>query len=147
MAAAIREQAQATGSFSRHTSHRFLAGGGFAHSDAWNLRADGWFMDIEDWRDKIDEIDRKLVQLLSERTKAALAIGGIKSQRNMPVYEPDRERQVFDNVQAANQGPLRGTDLVRIYERIIDVMRNIQKEEIVASPRPVEAETDLDGTD
>ena len=48
----------------------------------------------------------------------------------MPIYEPDRERMVFANVQAANNGPLPGRDMVRIYERIIDVMRNIQKEEI-----------------
>jgi len=87
-------------------------------------------MDIEDWRKKIDELDCRLVELLSERTKAALAIGKIKRERNMPVYEPDREREVFENVQTANQGPLRGQDLVRIYERIIDVMRNVQKEEI-----------------
>ncbi len=53
----------------------------------------------------------------------------------MPIYEPDRERIVFANVQAANPGPLPGRDLVRIYERIIDVMRNIQKEEIVTSSR------------
>ena len=58
--------------------------------------------------------------------------------------EPDRERIVFENVQAANPGPLPGRDLVRIYERIIDVMRNIQKEEIVTSPEKVEAETELD---
>lgn len=90
-------------------------------------------MDIEDWRDRIDELDRKLVELLSERTKAALAIGRIKREKQMPVYEPDRERQVFDNVQIANPGPLRGQDLVRIYERIIDVMRTVQKEEIVAA--------------
>jgi len=96
-------------------------------------------MDIEDWRKKIDELDCRLVELLSERARAALAIGKLKRDTNLPVYEPDRERQVFDNVQTANHGPLRGQDLVRIYERIIDVMRTIQKEEIVAK-----AGTELD---
>ena len=62
----------------------------------------------------------------------------------MPIYEPDRERIVFENVQAANRGPLPGRDLVRIYERIIDVMRNVQKEEIAPKSEPVEAETELD---
>jgi len=62
----------------------------------------------------------------------------------MPIYEPDRERIVFENVQAANRGPLAGRDLVRIYERIIDVMRNVQKEEIVPNAGAVEAETELD---
>ena len=106
-----------------------------------------WFgsgiMDIEDWRKKIDELDRKLVDLLSERAKAAIAIGKLKRDTSLPIYEPDRERIVFDNVQQANSGPLPGRDLVRIYERIIDVMRNIQKEEIVSAPEP-DAETELD---
>ncbi len=101
-------------------------------------------MDIEDWRKNIDELDRKLVSLLSERAKAAIAIGKLKRDTSMPIYEPDRERIVFDNVQGANEGPLPGRDLVRIYERIIDVMRNIQKEEITSTPETTDAETELD---
>ena len=101
-------------------------------------------MDIEDWRKKIDELDRKLVTLLSERARAAVEIGKLKRNTSMPIYEPDRERVVFENVQAVNPGPLPGRDLVRIYERIMDVMRNIQKEEIVPKAKPAEAETELD---
>ena len=101
-------------------------------------------MDIEDWRKKIDELDRKLVALLSQRARAAVEIGRLKRNTNLPVYEPDRERIVFANVQDANQGPLPGRDLVRIYERIIDVMRNIQKEEIAPAAEPVESESELD---
>ena len=52
-------------------------------------------MDIEDWRQKIDDLDRKLVELLSERAKAAMAIGKLKRDTAMPIYEPDRERSVF----------------------------------------------------
>jgi chorismate mutase len=101
-------------------------------------------MDIEDWRKKIDELDRKLVALLSERACAAVEIGRLKRNTSLPIYEPDRERLVFDNVQAANRGPLPGRDLVRIYERIIDVMRNIQKEEIAPKTARNEGETELD---
>ena len=101
-------------------------------------------MDIEDWRKQIDDVDRKLVALLCERAKAAVAIGKLKRDTSLPIYEPDRERIVFENVQAANRGPLAGRDLVRIYERIIDVMRNVQKEEIVPKRDPVEGETELD---
>ena len=101
-------------------------------------------MDIEDWRKKIDDLDRRLVELLSERARAAVAIGKLKRNTNMPVYEPDRERTVFANVQNSNPGPLPGRDLVRIYERIIDVMRNIQKDEIVPKSEPAESETELD---
>ena len=101
-------------------------------------------MDIEDWRKKIDELDRKIVALLSERARAAVEIGKLKRNTSMPIYEPDRERVVFENVQGENRGPLPGRDLVRIYERIIDVMRNIQKEEIVPHQEPAQEETEIE---
>jgi chorismate mutase-like protein len=101
-------------------------------------------MDIEDWRKKIDEVDRRLVELICERARAVVEIGKLKRNTSMPIYEPDRERIVFNNVQQANRGPLPGRDLVRIYERIIDVMRNIQKEEIVIQAEKAEAGTELD---
>jgi len=101
-------------------------------------------MDIEDWRKQIDELDRKLVALISERARAAVEIGRLKRNTSLPIYEPDRERIVFENVQQANQGPLPGRDLVRIYERIIDVMRNIQKEEITPVGDHAKAETEID---
>jgi chorismate mutase len=101
-------------------------------------------MDIEDWRKKIDELDRKLVALLGERAQAAVEIGKLKRDTSIPIYEPDREQVVFENVRAANRGPLPGKDLVRIYERIIDVMRNIQKEEIVQQQEHAAAETELE---
>ena len=101
-------------------------------------------MDIEDWRKKIDEVDRRLVELICERARAVVEIGKLKRNTSMPIYEPDRERIVFSNVQEANRGPLPGRDLVRIYERIIDVMRNIQKEEIVTKAEKTEAGTEFD---
>src|SRR5579862_960426 len=101
-------------------------------------------MDIEDWRKKIDDVDRQLVALISERAKAAIAIGKLKRDTSLPIYEPDRERIVFENVQRLNQGPLPNRDLVRIFERIMDVMRNIQKEEIVGTKQADDAETELD---
>jgi chorismate mutase len=101
-------------------------------------------MDIADWRRKIDEVDRKLVELLSERALAAVEIGRLKRDTNLPIYEPDRERVVFENVQAINRGPLPGRDLVRIFERIMDVMRNIQKDGIGAKAETAKAETELD---
>jgi chorismate mutase len=104
-------------------------------------------MDIADWRRKIDEIDRKLVALLSERAQAAHEIGKLKRDAGMPIYEPDRERYVFENTQKANSGPLPNRDLQRIYERIMDVMRHIQQEEIAPEtlkPRDSLGDTELD---
>jgi chorismate mutase len=87
-------------------------------------------MDIADWRKQIDEIDKKLVELLSQRAQAAHEIGKLKKTAGMPIYEPDREHSVFENVKKVNRGPLPDRDLLRIYERIIDIMRQIQREEI-----------------
>ncbi len=102
-------------------------------------------MDIADWRKKIDELDRRLVELLSERARAAVEIGRLKRNTNLPIYEPERERIVFENVQKMNPGPLPERDLVRIFERIMDVMRNIQKEGIgVKADGKKAGETELD---
>jgi chorismate mutase len=87
-------------------------------------------MDISDWRKKIDELDRQLVNLISQRAQAAHEIGKLKRTAGMPIYEPDRERTVFENATKINPGPLPDRDLLRIYERIMDVMRQIQREEI-----------------
>jgi chorismate mutase-like protein len=88
-------------------------------------------MDIADWRRKIDEIDQQLVEILNRRAEAAQEIGRLKRKSSMPIYEPDRERIVLEQVQQGNHGPLEHRHLIQIYERIMDVMRNIQKEEIV----------------
>ena len=69
-------------------------------------------MDIADWRKKIDEVDRRLVELLSERARAAVEIGRLKRDTSLPIYEPERERVVFENVRGMNRGPLPGQDLV-----------------------------------
>ena len=87
-------------------------------------------MDIADWRKKIDDLDRRLVELLSERAQVAHEIGRMKRAQELPIYEPDRERVVFDNVRGVNKGPLPDRDLVAIFERIMDMMRKIQQEEI-----------------
>ena len=100
-------------------------------------------MDIADWRKKIDEIDQKLVEILNQRAQAAQEIGRLKRQTDMPIYEPDRERIVLEQVQEQNRGPLHHRHLMQIYERIMDVMRNIQKDEIMEESNQ-KGETEFD---
>ena len=100
-------------------------------------------MDISDWRKKIDELDRKLAALLNKRAAAVVEIGRLKRNTSLPIYEPDREREVIANVQRSSTGPLVERDLAQIYERIIDVMRSIQKHEI-APDEPASRETEMD---
>ena len=83
-------------------------------------------MDIADWRKQIDELDRKLVELINQRARAAQEIGRLKRNTSLPVYEPDREKQIFENIFRMNQGPLSNHMLQQVYERLIDVMRKIQ---------------------
>jgi len=101
-------------------------------------------MDIADWRRKIDDVDRRLAALLNERAAAVVEIGRLKRYTNLPIYEPDREKEVIANVQSASAGPLAAPDLAKIYERLLDVMRNIQKREIAPEPAATARETELD---
>jgi len=84
-------------------------------------------MDISDWRQKIDEIDEQIVRLISKRAEAAKAIGELKREAQLPVYEPGREQTVFNHVRAVNPGPLADAEMLDVYERIIDVMRSLQR--------------------
>ena len=101
-------------------------------------------MDIADWRKKIDEMDLRLVKLLNERASAAQEIGKLKRNTRLPIYEPDREKQIFENVRQANQGPLPDGELRHVFERIIDVMRNIQKQEIQPAGKGEAGQTEFD---
>ncbi len=84
-------------------------------------------MDIADWRKTIDGLDEQIVHLLSERAKAATEIGAIKQRTNASIYEPDREQTVYNHVKQVNAGPLTEAELIVIYERIMDVMRSLQR--------------------
>jgi chorismate mutase len=84
-------------------------------------------MEIADWRKKIDELDEQITALLNRRA-AAVEIGKIKLQNTAPIYEPKREQQVYEHVRSVNAGPLTATEVQDIFERIMDVMRNKQKQ-------------------
>jgi len=88
-------------------------------------------MDIADWRGQIDKLDQQLVELINKRAECALEIGRLKRNSDMPVYEPDRERIIFDNIARNNAGPLSTIQLRQIFERLVDVMRQIQRDEMV----------------
>jgi len=84
-------------------------------------------MNISDWRRRMDEIDKKLVELLNERCKCALQIGHIKQQENIPLYQPAREKEVLANAENNNQGPLSHAAIRRLFERIIDEARSAER--------------------
>jgi chorismate mutase-like protein len=84
-------------------------------------------MSLEDWRRKIDEIDRKLVELLNERSRCVVEIGRLKKTDGTPLYQPDREREVLDAAGRANRGPLSEAAIRRLFERILDEARSVER--------------------
>ena len=86
---------------------------------------------LAECRTQIDAVDLKLLALLNERTRIVEEIGRIKQDLSLPIYEPKREDQVFHNVTSNNNGPLTAEALKRIFERIIDEMRNIQRDKML----------------
>ena len=84
--------------------------------------------ELERLRVSIDELDRVLVKLLNQRAKYAITIGVVKKEADIPVFSPQREREVLGNVERANLGPLSADGLRRLYERIIDESRRLERE-------------------
>jgi chorismate mutase-like protein len=90
---------------------------------------------LEEYRVLIDDVDRRIVELLNERTRTVEEIGRVKRAAQLPIYEPKREDQVFANVTGVNHGPLSPGAVRRIFERIIDEMRTIQKQRIISGDK------------
>lgn len=84
-------------------------------------------MNISDWRQRMDEIDKKLVELLNERSQCALEIGRLKQAAGVPIYQPARENDVLANAARNNRGPLTNAAIRRLFERIIDEARSAER--------------------
>ena len=94
---------------------------------ARRARAGGPVDPMEAHRRRIDRIDRDLVRLLNERATQAIALGAIKRERGLPIYQPEREEEVLRNVQSHHGGPLESAAIRRLFERIIDESRRLER--------------------
>jgi chorismate mutase-like protein len=83
--------------------------------------------DLEGWRKRIDEIDRELLRLLNERSQCAVEIGHLKKAMDLPAWHPQREAEILRNVVKANEGPLDDAAIRRLFERIIDEARSLER--------------------
>ena len=79
-------------------------------------------------RDAIDRVDEVLVKLLNQRAKYAVEIGELKGHLALPVYMPEREKEVLRHVEATSEGPLDEGAIRRLFERIIDESRRVERE-------------------
>ena|SRR5713226_4464351 len=83
--------------------------------------------DLDGWRKRIDEVDHQLVRLLNERSKCAVEIGHLKKDLNMPAWQPEREAEILRNAVKSNRGPLDDAAIRRLFERIIDEARALER--------------------
>ena len=83
--------------------------------------------DLAGWRKRIDAIDQQLVKLLNERAQCALEIGHLKLAMDLPTWQPQREAEILRNVVGANGGPLDDAAIRRLFERIIDEARSLER--------------------
>ena len=82
---------------------------------------------IEELRGRIDVIDEQLVRLLNVRVACAVEVGRLKHEAGLPIYQPEREAEVLRNVQRVNNGPLDQDAIKRLFERIIDEARHLER--------------------
>ena len=92
--------------------------------------------DLTRCRERIDQLDVQLLHILNERTAIVEEIGRIKQALDLAIYEPKREEEVFRNVTSHNRGPLPHDAVKRIFERIIDEMRTVQKVKMLEKRTP-----------
>ncbi|PLX88259.1 MAG: chorismate mutase [Desulfuromonas sp.] len=84
-------------------------------------------MTIDDIRLQINELDKQLLEIFNQRATLALEIGEIKKQQNLPIYDPKREKLIFERMKKDNPGPLDNGAIVRIFERVIDENRRLER--------------------
>src|SRR5690242_4364856 len=79
-------------------------------------------------REAIDRVDEVLVRLLNQRARYAIEIGEVKAVLNAPIYAPEREKEVLQHVENTSEGPLAPEAMRRLFERVIDESRRIERE-------------------
>lgn len=84
--------------------------------------------DLGPLRQQIDKLDQELVKIFNERSHVANKIGHVKQQLGLPVYDPAREKEVLENVIRANPGPLPPDAIQRLFERVIDETRSLERQ-------------------
>lgn len=82
---------------------------------------------IAGFREEIDRLDSELLSIFNRRASLALQIGRLKKPLQLPVYDPTREKRIFERMQRDNPGPLENGAVVRLFERVIDESRRLER--------------------
>jgi chorismate mutase len=86
--------------------------------------------EIDDLRRAIDDIDRRILELVQERVRVVLAVGDYKRKHNLTVYDPERERALLARLSSLATAPLDEDTVRRIFERLIDESRRIEQHHV-----------------
>lgn len=84
-------------------------------------------MKIEDWRNRIDELNGELIALLNKRATYATEIGKLKKELGLPVLDASREQAVLDRVGSMTKGPLSSDSIKRIFQVIMEETRKVEE--------------------
>lgn len=84
-------------------------------------------MNLSHLRSKIDELDKKIIELLNERTNLALEVGKIKHESGKEIYAPERESQIYQKLEREAKGPLPKDSLKSIYREIMSAALALEK--------------------
>jgi chorismate mutase len=84
-------------------------------------------MTIDDLRCEIDRLDSELLKIFNQRAQLALKIGEIKKTSGLPIFDPGREKNIYIRMKSENKGPLDDQAIVRLFERVIDESRRLER--------------------
>ncbi|MFT5366500.1 MAG: chorismate mutase-like protein [Candidatus Latescibacterota bacterium] len=83
---------------------------------------------LDAWREKIDALNEQILALVNARAECAIAVGEIKRGAGLPLYAPDREMAVLDQIKSLNKGPLSHEAVQRIFKQIIDESLRLEED-------------------
>jgi chorismate mutase/prephenate dehydratase len=83
-------------------------------------------MNLDDWRSRINDLDRQILHLLTQRAEAALHIGDLKRRQDAPAYAPDREADIIRRLSALETGPLPRAAIEAIWREILSACRGLE---------------------
>lgn len=93
-------------------------------------------MDLDEWRSRINDLDEQILNLLNQRAQAAIRIGELKRQAELPYHDPEREAEVIARLLRLNSGPLPADGIKAVWREILSAALALEQPLIVAYVGP-----------
>ena len=96
-------------------------------SSALKMKGTGSTLDLEQLRASIDQVDQELISLLKKRADLVFSVGEYKRQKNLPIYDPQRETRIRKKVKdSAEGGPLSPDELASVFMTLVERFRFLE---------------------